>query len=125
MSLCTLLTCLQAYVRNQDQKFPVSNTSAPAVPTAQQPLTKFDPSLINPQLQVDPQQQQQQHGANMSFDGWDGSDYNVPPMLDQFPDYDWAAGFEFTNSEFPNALPGPIGGPMMPQNVGNMGYTFG
>lgn len=105
----------------------MSNVTAPStVPTAQQPLTKFDPSLINPQLQVDPQTQ-----AGMSFDTWDGSDYNVPPMLDQFPDYDWAAGFEFSNSEFPNAPLGPIGGPgpmggnMMPQNVGNMGYTFG
>lgn len=79
------------------------------MPTAQQPLTKFDPSLINPQLQVEPQPGQP--GTNMSFDTWDGSDYNVPPMLDQFPDYDWAAGFEFTNSEFPNAPLGPIGGP--------------
>lgn len=88
------------------------------MPTAQQPLTKFDPSLINPQLQIDPS------AAMTSFDTWDGSDYNVPPMLDQFPDYDWAAGFEFTNSDFPNAPLGPIGGPLMPQNVGNMGYTF-
>ncbi|XPS78991.1 hypothetical protein M3J09_010986 [Ascochyta lentis] len=106
------------YIRNQDQKLPVSAAAASTMPTAQQPLTKFDPSLINPQLQVDP-------SAGMSFDTWDGSDYNVPPMLEQFPDYDWAAGFEFTNSDFPNAPLGPIGGPMMPQNVGNMGYTFG
>ena len=112
------LTLHQAYVRNQDQKFPVSSTAPSTMPTAQQPLTKFDPSLINPQLQVD-------SSAGMSFDTWDGSDYNVPPMLDQFPDYDWAAGFEFSNSEFPNAPLGPIGGPMMPQHVGNMGYTFG
>lgn len=114
------LTRHQAYIRNQnqDQKFPVSNTAPSTIPTGQQPLTKFDPSLINPQLQVDP-------APGMSFDTWDGSDYNVPPMLDQFPDYDWAAGFEFSNSELPNAPLGPIGGPMMPQNVGNMGYTFG
>ncbi|KAJ4404648.1 hypothetical protein N0V91_005798 [Didymella pomorum] len=111
-----------AYIRNQnqDQKFPTTNPGPTSIPTAQQPLTKFDPSLINPQLQVDPSAPQQ-----MSFDTWDGSDYNVPPMLDQFPDYDWAAGFEFSNSDFPNAPLGPIGGPMMPQNVGNMGYTFG
>ncbi|KAJ4370169.1 hypothetical protein N0V86_008905 [Didymella sp. IMI 355093] len=109
-----------SYIRNQDQdqKFPVSNSAPTSIPTAQQPLTKFDPSLINPQLQVDP-------SSGMSFDTWDGSDYNVPPMLDQFPDYDWAAGFEFSNSEFPNAPLGPIGGPMMPQNAGHMGYTFG
>lgn len=112
-----VLTQHQAYIRNQDQKFPVTATAS-TLPTSQQPLTKFDPSLIHPQLQVDPT-------TAMSFDTWDGSDYNVPPMLDQFPDYDWAAGFEFSNSEFPNATLGPIGGPMMPQNVGNMGYTFG
>ncbi|UPX17520.1 uncharacterized protein EKO05_0007869 [Ascochyta rabiei] len=104
------------YIQNQDQKFPAA-TAASTMPTAQQPLTKFDPSLINPQLQVDP-------SAGMSFDTWDGSDYNVPPMLEQFPDYDWAAGFQFSNSEFPNAPLGPVGGPI-PQNVGNMGYTFG
>ncbi|KAF1359802.1 hypothetical protein EJ07DRAFT_118490 [Lizonia empirigonia] len=105
------------YIRNHDQKFPVTATAL-TLPTSQQPLTKFDPSLINPQLQVDPT-------TAMSFDTWDGSDYSVSPMLDQFPDYDWAAGFEFSNSEFSNATLGPIGGPMMPQNVGNMGYTFG
>lgn len=112
-----LLTRNQAYVQNQDHKFPVS-TAPSTVPTAQQPLTKFDPSLINPQLQVDPP-------VGMSFDTWDGSDYNAPPILDQFPDYDWAAGFEFSNSDFPNAPLGPIGGPMVSQNVGNIGYTFG
>lgn len=33
----------------------------------------------------------------VSFDGWDGSEYSVPPMLDQYPDYDWAASFDFAN----------------------------
>jgi len=118
LSMCHQLTRNPAYVRNQDQKLPVASSAPSTIPTAQQPLTKFDPSLINPQLPID-------STAGMSFDTWDGSDYNVPPMLDQFPDYDWAAGFEFTNSEFPNATLGPIGGPMMQQNIGNMGYTFG
>jgi transcriptional regulatory protein LEU3 len=64
----------------------------------------------------------------MGFDTWDGSDYNIPPMLDQFPDYDWASGFEFSNSEFPTVPVGAMN-PMMPGpgtgNAANMGYTFG
>jgi transcriptional regulatory protein LEU3 len=71
----------------------------------QAPVTKFDPSLVNPQLHPDL--------SVMSFDTWDGSQYDVPPMTDQFPDYDWAAGFEFSNSEFPTLSVGPIN-PMMP-----------
>lgn len=86
-------------------------------------VTKFDPSLVIP---TDP--------ALLSFDTqWDGSDYNGPPMMDQFPDYDWAAGFDFSNTEFPNVPLNPIGNPMantmanpmMANNVGSMGYTFG
>jgi transcriptional regulatory protein LEU3 len=90
---------------------------------SQIPINKFDPSLV--QMQTDP--------TVMSFDTqWDGSDYNVPPMMDQFPDYDWAAGFDFSNAEFPAMPAGPIGpigpiggGQMVAGNVGNMGYTFG
>ena len=83
---------------------------------AQIPLNKFDPNLL--QMQPDP--------AAMSFDTWEGSDYNVPPVMDQFPDYDWAAGFEFSNTEFPSMPTGAVAGPpMMANNMGNMGYTFG
>ncbi|KAL5119569.1 hypothetical protein ACEQ8H_002415 [Pleosporales sp. CAS-2024a] len=79
------------------------------------PMNKFDPSLV--QMSNDP--------AVMGLDNWEGSDYNVPPMMDQFPDYDWAAGFDFSNTEFPTMPAGPIGGSqMMPANVGNMSYTF-
>jgi transcriptional regulatory protein LEU3 len=109
------LTLHEAYTKTPAQVAPTSTSGPPG----QLPLTKFDPSLVNPQLQMDP-------GTNMSFDTWEGgSEYNVPPMLDQFPDYDWAAGFEFSNSDFPNAPLGPVGGPMMQQNVGNMAFTFG
>jgi len=83
-------------------------------PNPQNPVTKFDPMLVNPQLPTDP--------ALMSFDAWDGSDYSVPPVLDQFPDYDWAAGFEFSNSNFPTIPMNPI---MPGQTAPNMGYTFG
>ena len=81
---------------------------------SQNPGTKFDPSLVNPQLQPDP--------TLMSFDAWDGSEYSAPPMLDQFPDYDWAAGFEFSNSNFPTIPVGAVN-PGMPGNPANMGYT--
>jgi transcriptional regulatory protein LEU3 len=89
----------------------------PGLPMSSQiPLTKFDPSLV--QIQPDP--------SIMSFDTWDGSDYNVPPIMDQFPDYDWAAGFDFSNTEFPTVPAGPVGGgSLMPGGMGNMGYTFG
>lgn len=68
------------------------------------------------------------------FETWNGSDYDVPPVMDQFPDYDWAAGFDFTASDFPNIPVGTIGppgmvngpmNPMIPTNQPNMGYTFG
>ncbi|KAH7386094.1 hypothetical protein BKA66DRAFT_68947 [Pyrenochaeta sp. MPI-SDFR-AT-0127] len=81
----------------------------------QNPVTKFDPGLVHPQLQPDP--------TVMSFDAWDSSDYNVPPMLDQFPDYDWAAGFQFSNSDFPTMPIGPMN-PAMPANPPNMEYSF-
>ena len=81
-------------------------------------MNKFDPSLVNPQLQPPTDQ------ALMSFDSWDGSDFSVPPMLDQFPDYDWAAGFEFSHTNFPTIQGAPIN-PAMPGNPANMGYTFG
>jgi hypothetical protein len=86
----------------------------------QLPVTKFDPSLVNPQMQPDP--------SVMSFDAWEGPDYGVPPMLDQFPDYDWAAGFEFSNADMPNVPVGPMN-PMMtapgPGVAPNMGYIYG
>lgn len=96
----------------------IQSRQMPPIPMSSHiPITKFDPSLVN--MQPDP--------AVMSFDTWDGSDYSVPPMMDQFPDYDWAAGFDFSNTEFP-AMPAgaaTAGGPMIPGSMGNMGYTFG
>jgi transcriptional regulatory protein LEU3 len=98
----------------------VQSQQLPSVPmNSQIPINKFDPSLL--QMQPDP--------AVLGYDTWEGSDYNVPPIMDQFPDYDWAAQFDFSNTEFPSMPAGAIGGPMMPNNVhnnvGNMGYTFG
>ena len=82
-------------------------------------MNKFDPSLVNPQLQPDPSV------LGSGFESWDSQDYAIPPVLDQFPDYDWAAGFEFSNAEVPN-VPVPMN-PMMPVhgNAPNMGYTYG
>lgn len=86
----------------------------------QLPVNKFDPSLVNPQLQPDPSV------MGGSFEAWEGQEYGIPPMLEQFPDYDWAAGFEFSNAEMPNVPVGAMN-PMMPGpgNAPNMGYTYG
>ncbi|KAF2126784.1 hypothetical protein P153DRAFT_297077 [Dothidotthia symphoricarpi CBS 119687] len=94
---------------NQEPQRPAPRPHAPL---------KLDPSLMN-HMPPAP--------SVMSFDTWEGSDYNVPPMLDQFPDYDWAAGFDFSSSEFPNIPVGPVApaNPMMHENVGYMGHTFG
>jgi len=64
----------------------------------------------------------------MSFDTWDGgSDYGYQqPMLDQFPDYDWAASFDFS-SEWPTVpmqIPGPGQGPAEVFRA-PAGYQFG
>ena len=56
----------------------------------------------------------------MSFDGWEGGEYPGLPTLDQFPDYDWAASFDFSN-EVPQIPQVPIG----PINGGPAGYQFG
>ncbi|KAJ4376137.1 hypothetical protein N0V83_001418 [Neocucurbitaria cava] len=109
--LSTSLMGNLAYVSNQAQGLP--NSSA----QSQAPISKFDPSLVNPQLQPDP--------TVMSFDGWDGSEYSAPPMLDQFPDYDWAAGFDFSNSDFPTIPVGPMNTIVPGGNPVGMGYTFG
>ncbi|KAE8833822.1 hypothetical protein PTNB85_03805 [Pyrenophora teres f. teres] len=88
-------------------------------PQPQIPVGKFDPSLVNPHLQ-DP--------SVMGFDTFEGQDYGIPPMLDQFPDYDWAAGFEFSNSEMPNVQVGAMNPMMSGPGHGhppNMGYTYG
>lgn len=80
------------------------------------PVTKFDPSLVTPHLQ-DP--------TLTTFDRWDQSDYSIPPLLEQFPDYDWAAGFDFSNSNYPTVPIGPMNPVMQQGNMANMGYTFG
>lgn len=100
----------QAYTSQPLKELP-NITAAP-----QNPMAKFDPSLVNPHLPTDPNM--------MGFDAWEGSDYSAPPLLDQFPDYDWAAGLDFSTTEFPTI---PIGAmnPMMPGPTANMGYTFG
>ncbi|PVI04715.1 hypothetical protein DM02DRAFT_160539 [Periconia macrospinosa] len=55
-------------------------------------------SIPNPAFMGHIPQTNAQTSAPVNFDAWDGSsEYSVPPMLDQFPDYDWAASFDFTN----------------------------
>lgn len=70
-------------------------------------------------------------GAPMNFEGaWDGESYMFPPVLDQFPDYDWAASFDFSND--PTQMQMPIPMPPVPQAVdmgpmssGPGGYQYG
>ncbi|PSN66163.1 C6 zinc finger domain-containing protein [Corynespora cassiicola Philippines] len=89
-------------------------TQAGAAPA---PMAKFEPLPIS-QIQPNPAAVAQAPltGPAMSFDTWDGSDYNMPQILDQFPDYDWAASFDLSNG-WPNIPMGPV-----PENAG---YTFG
>lgn len=107
-----MLTSISAYAGPQHRQLP---GPPPTTSSTQIPLTKFDPNLLS--MQPDP--------AMMSFDGWDGSDYNVPPMMEQFPDYDWAASFDFPNNQFSTVPLGTIGPSIMPGSVDTMGYTFG
>lgn len=62
----------------------------------------------------------QQAPIDMNFNTWDGSEYSVPPMLDQFPDYDWAASFELAN-DWPN----PAMATLAPENAGYGPLNFG
>lgn len=76
---------------------------------------KFIPpadSAIDPSIQQPP--------VNMGFDtSFIGSDYGVTPMLDQFPDYDWAASFNFSN-DWPNADLGQL--PQQTAGYGMMNF---
>ncbi|KAF1967861.1 hypothetical protein BU23DRAFT_282157 [Bimuria novae-zelandiae CBS 107.79] len=65
--------------------------------------------------------------APIGFDrGWNGEAYMFPPMLDQFPDYDWAASFDFSNDpsqmQIPQ-IPPPVN--MGPMNAGPAGFQYG
>ncbi|ORY13135.1 hypothetical protein BCR34DRAFT_481452 [Clohesyomyces aquaticus] len=53
---------------------------------------------------------------DMSFDTWNGSDYGVPPLVD-FPDYDWAASFDFSNG-WPS---GPLG--QLPNSTAGFNFS--
>jgi transcriptional regulatory protein LEU3 len=60
------------------------------------PVAKYSTHAMN---------QMQQTPTAMSFDTWDGSEYSVPPIIDQFPDYDWAASFNFSSGWPSMAMP--------------------
>ncbi|KAF2643798.1 hypothetical protein P280DRAFT_444949 [Massarina eburnea CBS 473.64] len=88
------------------------------LPSSTHPQTsKFDP---NPALMG---HMPMPNATAMNFDTWGentGSDYGAAPMLDQFPDYDWAASFDFAN-EWPQV---PIQG--IEGGLGGAGYnSFG
>jgi transcriptional regulatory protein LEU3 len=148
MRLLTLLTNIVDYDKEAKETLRPQQPSRPHTASGTPVPTKFDPiSLHNqnqPQMQNQlqgrhPQLMQQQmppvpthNAAAMSFDTWDGgSDYGYQqPMLDQFPDYDWAASFDFS-SEWPTVpmqIPGPGPGPGQGPVEGYRapaGYQFG
>jgi len=80
------------------------------------PISKFDSNLVNSQLS---------NPALTSHNRWDGPENSILPILEQFPDYDWAAGLEFSNSDFPPIPVGSMNPAMQQGNVANIGYTFG
>jgi transcriptional regulatory protein LEU3 len=91
------------------------------IPNQMQVQPQNQNQIVTPPLM---QQQIPTNPVNMSFDTWDvGSDYGgYQPMLDQFPDYDWAASFDFSN-QWPTVstqIPGP-GEPFRAPT----GYNFG
>ncbi|KAF2181907.1 hypothetical protein K469DRAFT_729050 [Zopfia rhizophila CBS 207.26] len=83
-----------------------SNThTQPATPQTKQqtiqqtgipPETNFPAKAVN-QVQSAP--------FGTGFDSLNGFNYCIPPMLDQFPDYDWATSFDLSN-DWPS---GPLG----------------
>ncbi|KAF2709898.1 hypothetical protein K504DRAFT_476060 [Pleomassaria siparia CBS 279.74] len=81
----------------------------PVGQTALAPVAKFQPNPVNPV------QQNPANPAVISFDTWDGSEYGVLPTVDQFPDYDWAASFNFS-SGWPSMTMPPLE---------NTGFNFG
>lgn len=70
------------------------------------PVEKYTTDAMNPM---------QQHPETMSFNTFDGAEYSVPPMVDQFPDYDWAASFNFSSGWPSMAMP----------PLENTGFPFG
>jgi transcriptional regulatory protein LEU3 len=86
---------------------------APAQPA--QPTTtsmKFNPTGVVPASQI-----QLPDPITTGLETWNGAFCDAPMMLDQFPDYDWAASFDFTN-DWPN-----VGVNLEP--VPTAGYNFG
>ncbi|KAF2005768.1 hypothetical protein P154DRAFT_423997 [Amniculicola lignicola CBS 123094] len=88
---------------------PVAAQPAQPAPTTS---LKFDPTAMapTPQIQLPPP-------GTMGMDSWDGTFYDAPPMLDQFPDYDWAASFDFS-TDWPNVN-------VNMEHVHTAGFNFG
>lgn len=114
----------------QDYEQAMTQTTAPGLPQANTATTgtvtsapqpvKMDPATL-------PQHPLATHPAPLGFDGgWEGEAYMFPPMLDQFPDYDWAASFDFSNDPSQMQVPQlqqPVN--MGPMNAGPVGYPYG
>ncbi|KAL5392483.1 hypothetical protein PMIN02_006202 [Paraphaeosphaeria minitans] len=112
------------YEREMNQTTAPGVSQAHTVTAPPQPV-KMDPHALPPQSMGT-------QSAPMSFDGaWDGEAYMFPPMLDQFPDYDWAASFDFSQDpsqmqqipQMQQPLQQPVD--MRPMNPGPTGYQYG
>lgn len=57
----------------------------------------------------------------IGFDAWNRTDYSAIPIVDQFPDYDWAASFDLAN-DWPAS---GLAAQMPPDNVGYGPMNFG
>ncbi|KAJ4305839.1 hypothetical protein N0V90_001371 [Kalmusia sp. IMI 367209] len=115
----------------QDYEREMTQTTAPGIshsltatvtaPASAPAPIKMDPGL--PQHSLAPQ------SAPIGFDGlYEGEAYMFPPMLDQFPDYDWAASFDFSNDpgqmgQMPAMQPQPV--TMGPLAGAPQGFQYG
>ena len=110
----------------QDYEREMTHTTAPAVSQSMTATSAPQPIKMDPNgMPLQPMSNQQ---APMNFDGtWDGEPYMfAPPMLDQFPDYDWAASFDFPNDTNQMHIPQlqqPVD--MGPIPAGSTGYQYG
>ncbi|KAL5392286.1 hypothetical protein DPSP01_000800 [Paraphaeosphaeria sporulosa] len=118
---------------NGEEGLPANARSRPTTPGMSQAHTvTAPPQPIKMDTHGLPPQSMGTQSAPMSFDGgWDGEAYMFPPMLDQFPDYDWAASFDFSQDpsqmqhipQMPQPLQQSVD--MGPMNAGPTGYQYG
>lgn len=111
----------------QDYEREMTQTTAPGMSQSHTVTAPPQPIKVDPHSLPAPPMGTQSAPIGFDGTGWDGETYMFAPMLDQFPDYDWAASFDFANdpnqiAQMPQ-LQQPIG--MGPMNTGPPGYQYG